>query len=67
MRLPAFVMVPALVTLSLVAQTPKDATLQPVCDQIRARHAESVKRCRTGLRCLSIAAEGLIPKPGRSG
>jgi acetylornithine deacetylase/succinyl-diaminopimelate desuccinylase-like protein len=57
MRLAALLFAPA-----LLAQAP--SSLQPVYDQIRARHGEAVKRLQDWIALPSIAAEGLNTEPG---
>jgi len=57
MRLAALLFAPA-----LIAQAPPG--LQPVYDQIKARHGEAIKRLQDWIALPSIAAEGLNTEPG---
>ncbi len=64
MRLAALLLAPALAAPPLAAQAPPASSLQPVYDQIRARHGEAVKRLQDWIALPSIAAEGLNSEAG---
>lgn len=64
MRMAALLLAPAFAAQSLAAQAPPAASLQPVYDQIRARHGEAVKRLQDWIALPSIAAEGLNSEAG---
>jgi len=64
MRLATLLLAPALAAPFLAAQAPPASSLQPVYDQVRARHGEAVKRLQDWIALPSIAAEGLNSEAG---